>query len=258
MSRLRESTIRCIIAAENRNSTTIFLNGANVVGKSDKEYFQLYTNTPRLRYSPIYNFMIMQKFTAVCLLFGFLLMASTLNAQRNTFSLSADYGIYNYTPLINDFILDGAGFTISYERAIRNRFAAGLGVQYLFCGENNLISYTDLIGNPIEMNHTFSLIKPYAKWYPFANERSKPYIGAAANWNYLTIISPDAKEGSAFGDPSDLFGGGFGAFLGYRHEFANGLGVFVQGNADWLWFDIGSGNKSQELFGASLGITKSF
>jgi hypothetical protein len=82
------------------------------------------------------------------------------------------------------------------------------------------------------------------------------FTGASVNWNYLT--SKVEQNDGTIRDPSDYSGYGAGVLLGYRYQFNSGLGIFLQGNADFIWLDVENSNDAKPLYSGGVGISKAF
>ncbi len=185
------------------------------------------------------------------------LLSTNALAQKINISLSGDYGVLVYSPILKSN-WESKGFSLAGEIKIKHNITLGGGLQWQFfepvegaaLTPNGLVVY--------DINQHLVLIKPTVKWYFLNQPWGSLFTGVAGNWNYLTSTIKSAPQGVTIQDPSDLSGLGAGVLLGYRYQFKSGFGLFLQGNTDWLWFDIGSGTDAKPLYSVGIGVSKAF
>ena len=178
-----------------------------------------------------------------------------LMAQKNMFSLNAQYGKFDRSAILKDLQTHG-GFTIGFQHRLSPHFSVGINAA-LSRFKSKVYTYgsTPTQGSfSVEDNAQLFIVRPELRYYlntPFHGL----YGGVAAIGSQYNVRS-EGELLTPKTQKSNNRGTGTGILVGYQLNLKGGLGIFLEARYDWIWFGSkGLNPGASKNYGVSLGVS---
>ncbi|MEI6409159.1 MAG: DUF3575 domain-containing protein [Bacteroidota bacterium] len=191
------------------------------------------------------------KYLTLVLAFAFSL---PLMAQKNMFSLNAQYGSFDQSAILKGVETHG-GFTVGFQHRINQHFSLGGNAAWSRL-KNKVYTFgsTPSQGSfSVEDKAQLFIIRPELRYY--LNSPFQGLYGGVALIGCQYHVQSEGETLTPKTQTSNDRGSGAGLLAGYQLHVKAGFGLFLEARYDWMWLGSkGLNPGASKNFGLGIGV----